>query len=91
MTQFILLIVAVYAVMVGYHGNGPALFSQISKDLPKFFPWIIGILFLGILAVNSNTKTLGKPLLLLVAMGLILKKWPEISSNGKQAYTELTS
>jgi len=77
--------------MVGYHGNGSALFGQMAKDLPHFFPWIIGILFLGILAVNDNTKTLGKPLLILVAMGIVLRDWQKISSNGKRVYQELTT
>lgn len=90
MTQLIILVTAIYAIAVGYHGNGATLFQQLGADLPGFAPWFVAILILGLLAVNENTAELGRPLLLLIALGLILKDWPKIQSNGRAAYSALT-
>jgi hypothetical protein len=91
MSQIILLILAVYAVMVGYHNHAKYLFSQLGKDLPKFMPWIIAIVLLGILAVNKDTEKLGKPILGLIVLGIVVKDWSTIQSTSKKFYSEITS
>lgn len=91
MTQIVLLIVAVYAVMVGYHNHAKQLFTQLGGDFPKFMPWIIAIVLLGVLAVNKDTEKLGKPLLALVVLGIILKDWNNISGTAKHFYGAVTS
>lgn len=91
MSQVILLVLAVYAVMVGYHNHASALFSQLGQDFPKFMPWIIAVVILGLLAANRETEKLGKPLLALIAVGIILRDWNNISSTAKQFYGAVTS
>ncbi len=91
MSQLILLVLAIYSVMVGYHGHSSQLFGQLGKDLPGFAPWIIAIILLGILAVNQDTEKLGKPLLGLIAIGLVLHNWSTISATSKKFYSEVTT
>ena len=90
MSQVLLLILAVYAVMVGYHNHAKALFSQLGSDFPKFMPWIVAIVLLGLLAVNKETEKLGKPLLGLIVVGIVLRDWANISGTAKTFYSEIT-
>ncbi len=91
MTQLLVLLAGIYAVAVGYHGNGNALFAQLGADMPAFAPWIVAILVLSMLAVNEYTEELGRPLLLLILLGLILRDWPKIKASGAEAYNIITS
>ena len=91
MTQLLVLLAGIYAVAVGYHGNGAALFAQLGRDMPSFAPWIVAILILSMLAVNEYTEELGRPLLLLILLGLILRDWPKIKASGIAAYDQLTN
>lgn len=90
MTQLLVLLAGIYAIAVGYHGNGAALFAQLGKDMPAFAPWIVAILILSMLAVNRYTEELGRPLLLLILLGLVLRDWPKIKATGTVAYDQIT-
>ena len=90
MSQLLLLIAGVYAIAVGFHGNGASLFHQLGQDMPHFAPWIVAILILSLLAVNEYTEELGRPLLLLIVLGLVLRDWQQIKSTGTAAYNEIT-
>jgi len=90
MTQLLVLLAGIYAIAVGYHGNGDALFAQLGKDMPAFAPWIVAILILSMLAVNQYTEELGRPLLLLIVLGLVLRDWPKIKATGTAAYDQIT-
>ncbi len=90
MTQLLILLAGIYAIAVGYHGNGDALFAQLGQDMPTFAPWIVAILVLSMLAVNEYTEQLGRPLLLLILLGLVLRDWPKIKASGNAAYNQIT-
>ena len=90
MTQLLILLAGVYAIAVGYHGNGSALFAQLGQDMPHYAPWIVAILILSMLAVNEYTEQLGRPLLLLIVLGLVLRDWPTIKATGTATYNEIT-
>lgn len=88
MSQVILLVLAVYVFMVGYHGHASQLFSQLAKDLPGFVPWLIAVTLLGLLAVNHETGKLVKPFIALIVVAIVIKEWAKISSTGKAFYAE---
>lgn len=90
MSQVILLVLAVYVFMVGYHGHATLLFSQLAKDLPGFVPWLIAVTLLGLLAANQETGKLVKPFIALIIVAIVIKNWTKISNTGKSFYSELT-
>jgi hypothetical protein len=89
MAQVILLFLSLYAIVVGYKGNGRAMLDMAGKDVKGFAPWAIAITMLGILSVNKYTEELGKPFAILFAISVILKNFGAIQSNSKQFYNEV--
>ncbi len=89
MAQLLLLVLSVYAIMVGYRGHGREFFARAGVDLKGFIPWLVALILLGILAANKDTEKLGKPFLGLVVLGIVVKQWSAVSKNSAAFMQEI--
>lgn len=86
MASTFILIIGIYMIVVGFQGHASELFDLLVGDLPDFTPWVIGVIILSILAVNSTTGKFIKPLLILIFLGILMKDWQKIKSSSIETY-----
>lgn len=69
-------LIGIYIIAAIARGNGDRLLQQLSNDarpeagMPGLLQWMVAILILNFLASNSNTKSIGQPLLFAAYFGI---------------------
>lgn len=90
MTQFSLVIFALYMVLVGVKGNSAQLVALVKQE-GAYVPWLVAVGVLAALWSFGPTKRLVAPFAGLVVLALVLKNWPTIQAEGHTVYTTLST
>jgi hypothetical protein len=75
--EAIILIVGVYLLAVGFHGNGGALGDEILGQ-KGFLAWLIALVLVAMLAYNKRTAPLAEPLMIAVILGILVVNYQTI-------------
>lgn len=81
MTQYLLAVVAIYLIAVGFQGNGEKMLDKTATVGKGFLPWVVVIGAIGLLGMSQQTEKLAYPFFGLMLLAMVLQDYQTISSS----------
>ena len=81
MTQYLLAVVAIYLIAVGFQGNGEKMLDKTATVGEGFLAWVVIIGAIGLLGMSQQTEKLAYPIFGLMLLAMVLRDYQTIGST----------